>query len=326
MGDPGPPAISAGRHAQRLLQRHSQRLISLGGAVLLEKDPEALHQMRVTLRRLSTVVHQFGPALELPMAVSRRRLAKSAKRLGQARDLDVLIERLNQQVLPELPRAEARQLKPLLKRLRRRQGQSRRQLKTVLRSDSYRGLVRALEGWLAAPRLTPLGRQPLADWLLEWHWPWIGELLLHPAWWLESPGGGSGVGQLHELRKGIKEARYRLENLEALAGAGAQAAARQFKQGQEWLGELHDLAVLRAEIAAEITTALGPGLERTLRDQEREAWQRWRLTAAVLTAQPGRRALVESLLAPPCPESDGSGTIRTGPISKQSGDAHIKPR
>ncbi len=327
MGESGPDPISAGRHAQRLLQRHSQRLITLGGAVLLDRDPEPLHQMRVTLRRLSTVLHQFGPALELPEAVSPRRLAKTVRRLGQARDLDVLIERLEQQLLPALPKAEARQLKPVLKRLRRRRRHSHGHLHGVLRGDGYRATVRALEAWLAAPQLTPLGQEPLADWLLEWHWPWIGSLLLHPAWRLQTPEGRGNVRQLHDLRKGIKEARYRLENLEGLAvpgvGMGVGGAVKQLKQGQEWLGELHDLAVLRSEISAVLHkgaagTHLGAHLaqlELTLRDQERQAWQSWRLTAAALTALPGRRALVTSLLA--APEADET--------SAKGADAHVRP-
>lgn len=129
--------------------------------------------------------------------------------------------------------------------------------------------------------------------------------------------------QLHDLRKGIKEARYRLENLESLAGTGARAALGHLKQGQEWLGELHDLAVLRAEISAVLgqgTTGGAwsgqlPQLELNLQDQERQAWQSWRLTAAALTAQPGRRALVDSLLATQVAEGSAA----------KSSDAHIEP-
>jgi triphosphatase len=59
------------------------------------KDPEALHQMRVGLRRLRTAMAFFKP-----MISSRRtpginaELRWAAKKLGPARDLDVLLERL----------------------------------------------------------------------------------------------------------------------------------------------------------------------------------------------------------------------------------------
>ena len=57
------PALSSGAYALDLIQRQVRRLGKLQGEVLADRDPEPLHQLRVSLRRLRTALSQFGPAL-----------------------------------------------------------------------------------------------------------------------------------------------------------------------------------------------------------------------------------------------------------------------
>ena len=43
---------------------------------LQDQDPEALHQMRIGMRRLRTALTGFAPALELPKAAQEKMLPK----------------------------------------------------------------------------------------------------------------------------------------------------------------------------------------------------------------------------------------------------------
>jgi CHAD domain-containing protein len=67
---------SNGEWAIQLVGRQAKRLAALQGDALHDRDPEALHQMRVNLRRLRTTLQQFSPALVLPPAVRDQRLAQ----------------------------------------------------------------------------------------------------------------------------------------------------------------------------------------------------------------------------------------------------------
>lgn len=292
-------ASSTGQHVHALLATHSKRLVKLHPQVLDDRDPEPLHQMRVAMRRLRTCLTQFAPALVLPAGVSAQRLTRSGRRLGLARDLDVLRERLDTRLLPHLSEAETRQLKPMFKQLKRERRDAQHELRRELHSGRYLKLLQALQGWLRDPRFTPLGEQPLSDWLPEWQWPWLGTLLLHPAWWLTDGTGAAEQELLHDLRKGIKGARYRLENLLPASGDTARRWVERLKQAQELLGDLHDLAVLRDAIEQQLPQNLPsqmPGLHGLLAEQHASSWSSWRVLGPSLLEPGERRQLLLGLL------------------------------
>jgi CHAD domain-containing protein len=294
-------ALSCGNHALQLLARHGKRLVKLHPEVLDDRDPEPLHQMRVTLRRLRTGLVQFAPALELPAGVSAQRLARSGRRLGMARDLDVLRQRLEGSLLPQLSAREAEQLRPVLKRLKRERREAQGELRRALHSGRHLKLIQALQGWLREPRFTPLGQRPLGEWLTEWQWPWLGNVLLHPAWWIEDGDAEAAQEPLHELRKGIKGARYRLENLLPCCGDAARSWVDRLKRAQELLGDLHDLAVLRDAIEAELPHGLAhqmPGLHALLLEQRAGSWIAWQALTPHLLDHSERRHLLLELLDP----------------------------
>ncbi|MFM7265401.1 MAG: CHAD domain-containing protein, partial [Cyanobium sp.] len=87
MLDSSPPLtpFSNGAHARALIEGHGRRLEQLQRELRQDADPEVLHQLRVSLRRLRTVLSQFGPALVLPHGISTARIAALARRTGEAR-------------------------------------------------------------------------------------------------------------------------------------------------------------------------------------------------------------------------------------------------
>ena len=293
-----------GEHGAGLLRQHSKALVRWHGLVLENRDPEPLHQMRVSMRRLRTTLDQLGPALVLPKLVTAERVAKPLRRLGMARDLDVLGQRLEQGLLPQLSKAEARQLKPVLKQLRRERQLAHGAVVATLQSSSYLALVAQLQGWLKEPQFSAWGESPLDGWVWELQLPALGELFLHPGWFVEELGDECDEGDegeaVHGLRIAIKHARYGLEALGPMAGRGSRLWIDRFKVAQDLLGELHDGEVLRRAIDSQLPQGLDeamPQLQGLLVQQRQQLWQQWRHQARSLNTSRQRRSLLKALLA-----------------------------
>jgi CHAD domain-containing protein len=290
------PLSSSGAHAALLIQRQTRRLGKLQPDVLADHDPEPLHQLRVSLRRLRTVLQQFAPALVLPDTISDRRIAKVARHTGLTRDLDVLQQRLHGSLMPLLPAAEQKALRPVLKRLKRERRQAFEGLEEALRSGPYLKLLARLHHWQAQPRFTPLGEQPLRSWLLEWQAAASASLFLHDGWFATDPHEPA----LHELRKRLKALRYTLEPLEELVGPSLSRWIALLRQAQDHLGELHDLQVLSEGLfdpqrpgQPEISL---PGLEAEIAKEQAQQWRSWRELADTLHGAAARQELQATLL------------------------------
>ncbi len=293
---PDDPGLSNGAFAVDLIAGYTHRLVSLQAPVLADQDPEPLHQMRVCLRRLRTCLHQFAPALRLPRAVCDLRLAKTVRRLGMARDLDVLRQRLEHDLMDPLPEGERKALKPVLKQLRRERGLAYEQLVTALQAGGYLKLLSQLQGWLREPDLTPLGRLPLRSWALEWQASMTVGLFQHPGWYIVDRDGDMEL--VHDLRKRLKTARYGLENLSAVTGPRCRQWVVELRDLQDLLGELNDLHVLEKAIDDQLPSGLArsvPGLEGLMRRRGQACWEQWRQRADGLILPGRRRSLPLSL-------------------------------
>ena len=277
-----PAQLTNGDLAIGLIARQVRSLVDWQAPVLADKDPEPLHQMRVSLRKLRVTMVQFGPLLRLSEPLSCRPLIKTGRRLGLARDLDVLQARLHEQLLPQLPAAEVELLQPVLRQLRRERLQAHGLACEQLRRASYLGWLAQMQRWLRHPRLTPLADEPLADWLPQWQLVWLSTLFVHPAWRFEQLRKERQREQLHALRKQIKMARYQLDNCKPLLGRRSREAIAVFKQMQELLGELNDLQVLQRALDDQLPGALAsdlPELHGLLLQGEDQCWQQWRRLA-----------------------------------------------
>jgi len=80
------------KQVHKLAQRHLNRLVSLEAKVLKGDDPEAVHDMRVTSRRLQQVlVLMFPDPLPRQARRLRRKIRACRRALGELRNCDVLI-------------------------------------------------------------------------------------------------------------------------------------------------------------------------------------------------------------------------------------------
>ncbi|MBF2037421.1 MAG: CHAD domain-containing protein, partial [Leptolyngbyaceae cyanobacterium T60_A2020_046] len=68
-----------GLQANQAICKYLQRAERYEKRVLEDKDPEDLHQMRVALRRLRTVMQVFAGGIQLPKAANDRRVAQVSR-------------------------------------------------------------------------------------------------------------------------------------------------------------------------------------------------------------------------------------------------------
>lgn len=298
------PSLSStcGAFATTLIEDRVRRLVALQLDVLGDRDPEPLHQMRVTCRRLRSTLEQFAPALSLPDQVTPQRLARVGSDLGLTRDLDVLRHRLEGHWQPLLPEREQPYLRKLLKQLKRERRLAFAVLTDTLKGRRYLKLLSRLQGWLREPRFTPMGRESLAQWWPELQQVVLAELFTLPGWWADHPYDPQSVRDLHRLRRRIKRARYGLANLAAVDPGAFAPWLKQLKLLQEVLGELQDLEVLDQTLTRQLDGApdvLMPTLSSLLAEARDQAWTRWVAAAEPLRSSRARQALLQLQITPP---------------------------
>lgn len=288
-------------------------------AVLKDRDPEDLHQMRVNLRRLRTVMQVFAPSLLLPSAGSDRAVAKVAGKLGKLRDLDVIADTLQDSYLPDLPKPEKTALTPVFKSLQKKRKKRFRQVKGTLKSDRYRAIKVSLRRWIAQPRCNATAAQAIDAVLPDLTLPMVSHLWLHPGWFIDteyangqfSPNarlepdaidaaviGHSDV--LHSLRKQVKRVRYQLRAVSRFYGDRLSVELTRLAELQEILGHLQDSLVMADflhQAFADWETQL-PTLESRLLLNRRRAWQAWQALQRYYLDPLHRDAIRQQLMQP----------------------------
>jgi CHAD domain-containing protein len=270
------------------IQKQYIKLLSYEGDVLADKDPEALHQMRVTLRRLRTAMKAYSMVLDLPAAMRDRRLAKIGKVLGKVRDLDVLTVACKD-YKAHLPSNEQAYLAELRSSLNKRRDQATFKMRSMMEDKSYHHLKLSINDWLNQPRYQPIGKVALVEILPDLILPAIGQLFQHSAWWLipeaqESPDLKAEEllltqGHLfHDLRKQIKYNRYLLELFTDFYSDRYCDFLGDFKQIQKLLGTIQDTLVfnhlLNRMLGKNVHRKMPTFSEQLVGERDR-AWQSW---------------------------------------------------
>jgi len=284
-----------GEYAHQAIEQHFKKSIKPEAAVLQDSEPEYLHQMRVGMRRLRTALQVFGPALDLPEAVSIPRISKIAKKLGAVRDLDVLQAELKNRYYPSLQRSEQKQLDTVFKKLQKQRSHHFTELEKTLHRGHYQKFKKAFSHWVKNPEYQAIAEQPIVKVLPDLLLPLISQLLLHPGWLV-----GANLAQdqssfkldaktvqklltkqetqLHDLRKQLKRVRYQTEFFTDFYDSAYAAQVEDFKNIQDVLGQIQDYSVLSEFLSQELDSDLAgvlPGLDEQIQQRKLQLWQSW---------------------------------------------------
>jgi CHAD domain-containing protein len=205
-------------------------------------DPEAVHQARVSTRKLRSHLRTFGPLLDPEWTDPlRSELGWLALGLGAVRDQEVLLERLRARA-NSLPANDLRSAIALLHLLEVDIESLRKKLMVDLDSTRYVDLLERLVAAAHAPATLPDADQPAGSVLpLLASGPWrrLRSAVRHLP---DLPADAD----LHRIRILAKRARYAAEAVAPVVGAGAASFARSAAKLQTILGEHQDSVTAQA--------------------------------------------------------------------------------
>lgn len=231
----------------------------------LGHDPESLHDMRVAVRRLRALLWAGKGLIATDTSGITARLKELGSVLGEVRDFDVLLARLEEEAAG-LGGEDTKQARSLLAALRTERSCSRARLLAALRSDDYLALLDDTERTIKElePTSAEADVEELADQAFFKLRKAVRKLKDDPS-----------DEELHAIRKKGKRARYAGEL------AGRKKFVKRAKKLQDVLGEHQDAVVATErlrELAAEATpdqaVAAGRLIEREgeRRAEARAAW------------------------------------------------------
>lgn len=240
------PAGSAGAVVLAYLRQQVTRLQALDPLVRAG-EPDSVHQMRVTARRLRSTLQSFGQVLP------RSRTAELVAGLkwlgvvlGEARDAEVLAGRLDRELRDTPPELV---LGPVLARVQGHfapvHAAARDAALAALDSERYFALLDALDELLGNPPLATAAAQPASSVLpAETRRAYRRTARRMRRAQHTRPGHDADVAY-HEARKAAKRTRYAGEAVSPVFGQPARRFTKQMKQVQTVLGDHQDAVVAR---------------------------------------------------------------------------------
>jgi inorganic triphosphatase YgiF len=267
--------MSAGR-AFTLICRACLRHLIANEPATIRRNAEALHQMRIAIRRLRAAISLFSDiARDDRMEAIKAELRGFARELGPARDLDVFLT----EVLNPLKKQHKGEpgLVSISKKFARQRLQGYRRAHDAVQSARFRALVLDTAEWVEAgpwsrsedPVMRKLRDMPIAI--------YAAQQLSRRRKKIRRRGAGMGEldpEQLHRLRIQVKKARYAAEFFSSVY-EGKKAAKRRkrivssLRRLQNSLGGLNDI-VTRKKLCADLIANPDRGL--TAQQSRRRAY------------------------------------------------------
>jgi CHAD domain-containing protein len=289
---PATPGDRAGDVVSAYVGAQAGRLKALDAAVRRD-EPDAVHQMRVTTRRLRAALQAFPMVLPKPATAGLLdELRWLGQVLGDARDAEVL-EQHFQDALAELPvelvigPAKAR----VTAHFAPQQAAARKAVLKALDSRRYFRLLDDLDRLLADPPATTAATESADEILPQAVARAYRRTKRRMVGAVRAPAGTERDVALHEARKAAKRARYAAEAAEPVFGKQARRFAKRMKAVQSVLGDHQDAVTARgvareigmqAHLAGENAFSFGLLNERAHRDAaeyQRHARSVWRRAA-----------------------------------------------
>jgi CHAD domain-containing protein len=302
-----------GECAYEAIDKHFHKVLKWEDLVKKDEDPEALHQMRVGLRRLRTAVNGFNLVVDLPKAASDRIIGKIARNLGELRDFDVLQESLETNYQPHLPNTELKSLQKLLHHLKKQRQNTAIKVKATLKNSHYKSLKQGLNQWLEEPLYQLPASLPIQLVIADLLLPELSRLLLHPGLLVGMEIADNLKAEeieaeivnhsetLHNLRKQAKHLRYQMELFVDFYDVKYLDYLAQIKEIQEIFGNIQDSIVLEDWLRKIFTSEVGktfPTLTNILATNRHHFWQEWQIIQQKLMESQTRNDLHMVILQP----------------------------
>jgi CHAD domain-containing protein len=233
--------------AVKTLRFHLARMLEHEQGTRAGEDPEELHVMRVSTRRMRMALRVFDDYLDRhAMRPVLKGLRRTGRTLGAVRDLDVFQEK-TQHYLDSLSAERAGDLDGLLAACGAERERQREHLVDYLDGGQYRLFVERFQELLDGP-LERLSARPPADprpQRVAQVLPGVLYRDMAVVWAFEGQLGGleTPLPRFHALRKGCKGLRYTLEFFEDVLGPSARPLIKTVKGLQDHLGDLQDAVV-----------------------------------------------------------------------------------
>jgi CHAD domain-containing protein len=212
----------------------------------LGHDPEELHQLRVTARRIDATLSLFKQHLP-PAVLKARKTAKSLLRsLGATRDLDVQLAGLNA-YCEDLPEEERQALEPLKERLTIERARARSRMLRALDSEPTRRWIQTLT---AATEVPPAANDAGAATFAAVMPQRVRRRFRRLRKAVRRLRADSAMEDYHRVRRRAKQLRYALESGSSLYGKPADELLKALRRMQDKLGAYQDAHMARSHLNA----------------------------------------------------------------------------
>ncbi|GEM_PF-3574094 len=206
---------------------------------LLERDPEFLHYFRVSSKRLRVALSVFRPYFgQNKINYFKDELKTLAPVLGSPRDLDVYLEFLSEDILPEMTAVERKSLKKYLGFFKEYRKHLQNPIINQINSKRYLVFKKRFEEFLkkglsGCTQSTSSGIGNFAKLKIRQE----GKILLKMAKRLLRH---SSDKRLHKFRIECRKMRYRTELFLSLLGSDGKKLSKKLVELQNALGGWHD--------------------------------------------------------------------------------------
>ena len=266
------PEDSMSKFAPLIFSYQFSRMLSNEKRIIQKVDPEALHNMRIAIRRMQAASKVFEAYLDSKQLEPHTKgLKKTLGILGEVRDLDVFQGKA-ENYLKNLPSGHEHELDPLFSVFAEEKKKARDKLRDYLKSEKYAYFKKGFLEFLAVPETWVLPTSSKKHEALPHRVKDILPSVLYTklasinaySEWVQGPY--VSIERLHRLRIAAKGLRYSLEFFEDVLGKDAKPVIKEFKDFQDYLGNLHDSIVAIDMLEAYLrtwnwSTPFGPELK-----------------------------------------------------------------
>jgi CHAD domain-containing protein len=228
-------------------------------AARLGEDPEALHALRVTGRRMDTVLSLFCDYLPAALVKSRPKLKSLLDSMGTVRDADIRLEALRA-FGHSLTEEDRGALAPLVRHLEAERDEARSRLLRVLDAKPTRHWLARLPARLAPPAPGATAASSRSATALRVVPDLIRGRYRKLRKCARRLSSESTMSEYHELRVRTKKLRYALEAVAATYAPPADEMLTALLELQSRLGTQHDSDVIGeylTQLAAHPPAAIG---------------------------------------------------------------------